>query len=227
MILSISQPTLYPWIGFFDIIKKSDTFVFLDDVQFNRHGWQQNNRIKDPNSEQEVWLNIPVKKTNLDTKINEIKIDNSQKWKRKHIRALETCYGTNFKQIDWLTELFSKDYETLSSFNIDFIERCCKYLGIKTKLILSSTLNISGEKTEKLVNICKSLSADSYLSTIGTKEKYLKNEEHKFENVGIEVIYHDYTHPVYSQRGKKFLDHLSILDLILNMGSESKNFFKD
>ena len=51
MILSISQPTLYPWIGFFDIINKSDTFVFLDDVQFNRHGWQQNNRIKDPNSE--------------------------------------------------------------------------------------------------------------------------------------------------------------------------------
>ena len=175
MILSISQPTLYPWIGFFDIIKKSDTFVFLDDVQFNRHGWQQNNRIKDPNSEQEVWLNIPVKKTNLDTKINEIKIDNSQKWKRKHIRALETCYGTNFKKIDWLTELFSKDYETLSNFNIDFIERCCKYLEIKTNLILSSTLNIHGEKTEKLVNICKSLSADSYLSTIGTKEKYLKN----------------------------------------------------
>ena len=92
-------------------------------------------------------------------------------------------------------------------------------------MILSSTLNIPGEKTEKLVNICKSLSADSYLSTIGTKEKYLKNEEHKFENVGIEVIYHDYIHPVYSQRGKKFLDHLSILDLILNLGSESKNFF--
>lgn len=225
MILSISQPTLYPWIGFFDIINKSDTFVFLDDVQFNRHGWQQNNRIKDPNSEQEVWLNIPVKKTNLDTKINEIKIDNSQKWKRKHIRALETCYGTNFKQIDWLTELFSKDYETLSNFNIDFIQRCCKYLEIKTNLILSSTLNIPGEKTEKLVNICKSFSTDSYLSTIGTKEKYLKNEEHKFENVGIEVIYHDYIHPVYSQRGKKFLDHLSILDLILNLGSESKNFF--
>jgi len=225
MILSISQPTLYPWIGFFDIIKKSDTFVFLDDVQFNRHSWQQNNRIKDPNSEQEVWLNIPIKKTNLDTKINEIKIDNSQKWKRKHIRALETCYGTNFKKIDWLTELFSKDYETLSNFNIDFIERCCKYLEIKTNLILSSTLNIHGEKTEKLVNICKSLSADSYLSTIGTKEKYLKNEEYKFENVGIKVIYHNYKHPIYSQRGKKFLDHLSILDLILNLGSESKNFF--
>ena len=133
----------------------------------------------------------------------------------------------DLKVLSPFVDKINEYYETLSSFNVDFIERCCKYLEIKTKLILSSTLNIPGEKTEKLVNICKSFSTDSYLSTIGTKEKYLKNEEHKFENVGIEVIYHDYTHPVYSQRGKKFLDHLSILDLILNMGSESKNFFKD
>ena len=66
MIIAISQPTLYPWIGFFDIIEKSDIFVFLDDVQFNRHGWQQNNRIKDPKSDEEVWLNIPIKKANLE-----------------------------------------------------------------------------------------------------------------------------------------------------------------
>ena len=79
MILAISQPTLYPWIGFFDIIEKSDIFVFLDDVQFNRHGWQQNNRIKDPKSDEEVWLNIPIKKASLENNINETKIDNSKK----------------------------------------------------------------------------------------------------------------------------------------------------
>ena len=227
MILSISQPTLYPWIGYFDIIKKSDIFVILDDVQFNRHSWQQNNRIKDPNLDQEVWLNIPVKKAKLDTNINEIKIDNSQKWKRKHIRALETCYGINFKQMDWLNNLFSKDYEILSNFNIDFIEKCCNYLEIDTKIIYSSTLNITGEKTEKLLNICKLFSADSYLSTIGTKEKYLKNEEYLFKDVGIKVMYHDYHHPKYTQRGKNFLDYLSILDLILNLNEKSKNIFKE
>ena len=226
MILAISQPTLYPWIGFFDIIEKSDIFVFLDDVQFNRHGWQQNNRIKDPKSDEEVWLNIPIKKANLENNINEIKIDNSKKWKRKHVRALETCYGTNFKGMDWLVNLYSKEWENLSSFNIEFIEKCCKYLEIDTKLICSSTLNVSGKRTEKLVNICKIFSADSYLSTIGTKENYLEEVEYMFKDVGIKVMYHDYLHPTYSQRGKKFLDHLSILDLILNLGNESKKIFR-
>ena len=59
------------------------------------------------------------------------------------------------------------------------LEKCCKYLEIDTKLICSSTLNVSGKRTEKLVNICKIFSADSYLSTIGTKENYL--EENKEE----------------------------------------------
>ena len=47
-----------------------------------------------------------------------------------------------------------------------------------------------------------------------------------FKDVGIKVMYHDYLHPTYSQRGKKFLDHLSILDLILNLGNESKKIFR-
>ena len=64
------------------------------------------------------------------------------------------------------------------------------------------------------------------MSTIGTKENYLEEAEYMFKDVGIKVMYHDYLHPTYSQRGKKFLDHLSILDLILNLGNESKKIFR-
>jgi len=226
MIVAITQPTLYPWIGYFDIIRKSDILVFLDDVQFNRHSWQQNNRIKDPKNDEEVWLNIPVKKTDLQTNINEIQIDNSKKWKRKHIRTLETCYGEKFRNMTWLGELYSEEWNNLSEFNIKFIKMCCEYLGINTKFVNSSELDISGKKTEKLVKICKHFSADSYLTTYGTKEYYLENDKHMFNNVNIEVIYHDFKHPEYYQRGKKFLDHLSILDLILNLNEESKKIFR-
>jgi len=226
MIIIITQPTLYPWIGFFDIIKNSDIFVFLDDVQFNRHGWQQNNRIKDPKSNEEIWLNIPVKKTPLNTHIKDIQIDNSKKWQRKHIGTLDACYGKNFKQLEWLQELFRHDWKNLCDFNIEFIKQCCNYLDIKTKFFLSSELDILGTKTEKLVNICKYFNAGIYFTTIGAKDFYLKDDEHLFENEKIKVMYHNYEHPTYTQRGDVFVPYLSILDLILNCGDDSKKFFK-
>ena len=40
------QPLFLPWIGFYDMIDKSNTFVLLDDVQFNTRSWQQRNKIK-------------------------------------------------------------------------------------------------------------------------------------------------------------------------------------
>ena len=85
MIVAISQPTLYPWIGYFDIINKSDTFVFLDNAQLNRKSWQTRNKIKNPTltGDAEIWLNIPVKKSDLSTTINEASIDNTKNWGKK------------------------------------------------------------------------------------------------------------------------------------------------
>ena len=39
----ITQPTYLPWSGYFDLIDRSKTFIFLDDVQFNTRSWQQKN----------------------------------------------------------------------------------------------------------------------------------------------------------------------------------------
>ena len=40
----------------------------------------------------------------------------------------------------------------------------------------------------------------------------------------IEIKYHEYSQPKYKQNGKKFLEKLSILDLLFNEGENSKNF---
>lgn len=222
MIIAISQPTVFPWIGYFDIIKKCDVFVFLDDVQIQKRGWQTRNKIKNPNTNSsEIWLNIPIKKTGLETKINEAQIDNSQDWKNKHIKTLDACYGKNFRDSHWIQEHYKKHWDYLVDFNITFIKNCCQYLDIKTNFKISSELNVSGKRTEKLVNICKKLNADCYLSTIGSKV-YLENEKYFFEKNNIKIIYHDYTHPLYSQRGETFVPYLSILDLILNNEVDSK-----
>ena len=44
--LFISQPTFFPWLGYFDLIDQSETVVFLDDVSFAKQSWQQRNYFK-------------------------------------------------------------------------------------------------------------------------------------------------------------------------------------
>ena len=45
MIISIHQPAYLPWLGYFDKINKSDLFVFLDTVQFQKNSFQNRNMI--------------------------------------------------------------------------------------------------------------------------------------------------------------------------------------
>ena len=39
MICAISQPTFFPWLGYFDLIDQVDNFIFYDDVQIEKQSW--------------------------------------------------------------------------------------------------------------------------------------------------------------------------------------------
>lgn len=226
MMVSISQPTLFPWLGYFDIIKKSDIFVFLDIVKFKKRSWQMRNKLKmiTPEKEVETWIRIPTKIENSDTPIKNVLIDNTQKWKSQHITAFQDLYGNDSKNIKFLNELYEKNWEKLSDFNIEFISKCCEFLEIKTPLYRSSELDVTGKKSELLLQICKKLNASEYLSTVGSKD-YLENDKELFSESKIRINYHEYNHPKYKQKGNKFISHLSILDLLFNEKENSKNFF--
>ena len=92
MVLSILQPSFIPWIGYFDIIRKSDFVIFLDHVQFNKRSWQQRNSIKTPNGN--IFLTVPVHtKGKFHQKINEVKIDNSKNYIDSHLKSIYQNYN--------------------------------------------------------------------------------------------------------------------------------------
>ncbi len=91
---AILQPSYIPWRGYFHQIQKADTFVFYDDVQYDKHGWRNRNRIKTANGP--LWLSIPVAhKGNVvnRTKINEIPIIWNEAWSTKHWNSIRLAYG--------------------------------------------------------------------------------------------------------------------------------------
>ncbi len=91
--IAISQPMYFPWIGLFEQILLSDIFVFYDDVQFSKGSFTNRVQIKTPQGSR--WLTVPIKKSKLNTKINEVYIDNKKNWKESHLSSLKNTYGNH------------------------------------------------------------------------------------------------------------------------------------
>ena len=88
--VSIHQPVYLPWLGFFKKIMSSDIFVFLDDVQYEKNGFQNRNKIRTYDGD--MWLTVPVK-AKSQTLLNEVSIDNSGNWSNKHIKSVFYNYS--------------------------------------------------------------------------------------------------------------------------------------
>ena len=223
MIISIMQPTFMPWAGYFHMIKNSDLFIFLDDVQFNKRSWQQRNKFLQ--LQNEIYLTVPVNsKGKFNQKINDVKINYEQEWKDKHLKVFEYNYKKHpfFNEVfNLITTAYNKDFNELYKLNIFLIDLVKEYLSIKVETKLSSQFNITSTKGDRIIDLLKANGATKYLSPNGSKD-YL-NEGKIFKENNIELKYLDYKCLPYRQlNNKKFISHLSIMDAIFNLGTETK-----
>jgi hypothetical protein len=230
MVISVHQPQYIPWLGYFHKILKSDCFVFLDDVQYKTREFQNRNKIRTKDGW--IWLTVPVvSKGKGRQKISDVRIDNSFHWRKEHLESLKTFYGRSDyfnDNIDFFDTLYSKEWEKLSELNVAIIEYVLIKLDIKTPVYFESALDIKGTKTDRIIEICAKLKADTYLSGAGGRE-YL--EEDKFRESRIKLEYQNFNHPVYSQQFMKdkcdFLPFMSVLDLLFNEGTKSKEILEN
>jgi hypothetical protein len=216
----ILQPSYLPWIGYFDQLYKSDVFVLYDDVQYDKHGWRNRNRIKTPTGVQ--WLTVPVLTHGLSKPANrEVAIDTRQPWGAKHLQALKVNYAraTAFQEIfERLAPVLTRPWTRLIDVTQALLPVLCGLLGIDREIRLSSELGVRGERTQRLVAICEALEANTYLTGDAARD-YL--DESLFAKRGIRLEYHRYSHPVYRQLHGDFVPYLSVVDLLMNHGRDS------
>jgi hypothetical protein len=220
VVIGILQPGYIPWLGFFEQLYKSDVFVIYDDVQYDKGSWRNRNRIKTANGVQ--WLTVPVR-LNFDehSKVNKVRIDNNHDWRKKHFSSIKQSYSKSpfFKKYSPVFEdAFSRPWEYLIDLDMFFINRIKDILGLSRKIVISSSLNISGNRIDRLINICKYYKADVFYEGASGRD-YI--DPTVFLNHGILVRFQDYKHPIYNQLYGDFLPYLSIVDLLFNHGDAS------
>ena len=222
MRVSINQPAYLPWPGYFHRIAISDLHVVLDQVQFEKNGVTNRNKLRTATGW--TWLTVPVKtkgKFGM-LEINMLEIDNTTNWREKHWKTICQYYGkVPFfqKYSPALAKIYARTWERLfdlTNATNDYFR--IEVLGITTPVRYGSELGSEGKKDELILNICRDVGATTYLSGSFGRD-YL--DETKFLQAGIKIEYHDYAYPVYHQYYKPFEPFLSTLDIIMNCGPRS------
>lgn len=219
----ILQPSYVPWRGYFDQIHAADVFVFYDDVQYDRRGWRNRNRIKTPHGTQ--WITIPTKnKGNIASRlrIDEVEILPVNPWARKHYQSIVEAYrkAPHFAYIEPLLEaMFAEEPTMLAPFTMQSTIEIARLLGIEhTRFERSSQIGIQDEPTPRLVKITKAMGCDHYISGPSARD-YL--DESLFADAGIKLEYMRYDYPEYEQLYPPYDPHVSILDLLAMKGPEA------
>jgi hypothetical protein len=221
-IVGILQPGYLPWLGFFEQMLRSDIFVVYDDVQYDKHGWRNRNRVKGPQAP--VWLTVPVRLKGLNKpKINEVKIDPAQtRWAQKHCETL--------RQLSSKAPFFSQYYphiektlklawDRIVDLDMALIRLIADWLGLAPDIVLSSSLGCQAEDpTARLVEICKTVEADIFYEGSSGKN-YL--DLSRFAAAGLQVVFQEYQCRPYPQLYGEFIPYLSTVDLLFNCGPES------
>jgi hypothetical protein len=220
--ITIHQPDFIPYLGFFNKARLCDVLVIGDHVQYSDKGYT--NRVKIKSSNGANWLTVS-NTHRFGQSINEIKIskERDEFWYEKHLKTLQFCYGkTKFfdDYIGKFESVYKKKYELLADLNLDFIKTVLEILGYDVPIKKTSEMNLTKSKNEGIIEICKNLGEDSYLSGMGGK-RYI--DESIFKQNDIKLFFNKYEHPTYNQQFMDlgFIQGLSILDLIFNEGTNS------
>lgn len=217
MVASIHQPDYISYLGYFYKISKSDVFVYLDDCQFsndNMHHW---NRVKTPQGE--CRLKIPVEQ-HLGDLITEVRTRDELGWKEKHLKTIEMNYSKAAYFKDFFPdfkEILLAGYDNLAQMNITVNNEIIRRFGFNVRIMKSSDMELDTVREERVIDIVKTVGADTYLSGNGARAYQI--EEHFTDN-GISLVYTDYKPITYRQLWPKagFLPYMSVLDYIFNCG---------
>jgi len=221
MIAAIHQPQFLPYLGFFHKVRRSDVLVILDDVHFQKSGFQNRNLIKTPTGGQ--WLTVPVQQ-HFGQRICDVLVGQTSHWRKKHWSSIQANYGRApfFEQFaPSLRDLFlERSDPQLLAVDLDLLRWAMAALGVDIPIRRSSELEVADGQTERLVGICRAVGADTYISGPGGRA-YM--DLSLFEKAGIAVQFQDYAAREYSQLFPQlgFLPNLAVVDALLNVGPEA------
>jgi WbqC-like protein family len=220
--VAVHQPQYFPYPGFFHKLSQVDLFVLMDDVQYDKR-YTNRNRIVD--SHGPIWLTVPINKAQKGLPNMEIEVNNEIPWAKDHWKKILLSYSNSAgfpAYRGFLEQVYQRRWRFLLDLDVETLKATMEWLGIKVPVMRESQLGIHRTGTERIVEVCKAVGADTYVSGTGGRN-YL--DPGLFERNGLKLEYQDYHAVPYPQRlTGQFIPDLSILDMLANVGPKSPGY---
>ena len=219
MKLGVMQPYFFPYLGYFDLINRTDKWVVFDVVQYQKKSWMNRNRVHHPATGWQ-YINAPVVKHNRYSRINEIQVKNSVEIRDKLLSQLEH-YKKRSPYYDLVRQMIvgafaSMHGETLVELNMRTMLAVCEYLGISIDCAVFSDMDVMLPEIHHpgqwALEIATVLNANEYVNPPNGRDIFRVNE---FEERGIVLTFTSLVDFKYNCAPYEFIDHLSIIDLLM------------
>lgn len=224
MVISIIQPCFVPWLGYFEQIALADVFVYLDDVDYAKKDWRNGNQLKSPYGIKNI--GFPVKKCPRHTQLKDVEISYNSNWEDLLFNQIKSWYykSAYYQEIiDMIKPVIYNKYSGLVELNFHLNNVILDYLNIQTPIFFSSDIERqSFGKVERIIEICKHFNRVDVLFDGKKAQEFL--EPSYLLQQGIKLIFQDYQHKPYQQLWGDFVPYMSVLDLLMNHGTNSKEY---
>lgn len=218
--VAIMQPYLFPYIGYWQLLQATDTFVVYDDVNYINRGWINRNRILVNNAP--ALITLPLLQASQNRKINEIDIAPAAQWQKKLLRTVELAYrkAPCFDRVFPLVEqVLGYEERNLAGFLTYQLQTLARFMGLETRIVPSSTVydNAALAAQERILDICRQEGASRYVNAQGGRSLYAPAA---FAETGIDLHFIAMRPLPYGQRAEGFTPYLSIVDALMEVGPE-------
>lgn len=222
--IAIMQPYFFPYLGYWQLLKKVDHFILYDNIKFTKKSWIRRNRIL--LNGKDSLLTLPLKNDSDALDIKERILSDSFLIEREKIlNKIKIAYQKS-PQFETVFPIIEKclryDSDNLFLFIHHSIVTISNYLGITTPILISSTIDMdhSLKNKERVIASCKALSESVYINPIGGIELYDKKD---FYSNGIDLRFIKTGYFEYKQFENDFIANLSIIDVMMFNTSEGIN----
>jgi hypothetical protein len=225
--IAIMQPYVFPYVGYFQLIRATDVFVFYNDVNFIKKGWINRNKIL--SNGKDLIFTIPCLEVSQNKKICDIEVGISEKELGKLLVTIEHSYkkAPFFSEVyPLVSKVLTEGGRYIDQLAMRSVQHVCEYLNISTKLIESKDRygNEVMKREYRLMDICIKENIRDYINPIGGSEIYTKE---CFKEGGINLQFLK-TNPItYRQFNNEFVPWLSIIDVLMFNNKEQVNQYLD
>ena len=209
------QPNFIPWLGYFELMRLADQFVLLDDAQYSKNTWHNRNNLMLKDNSVFCWA-LPLSNIRSSSTFNGLYVNQSAiNFKKLRKLFYQNFAGSkNYYLLEEIINYIQKDELTFAGLNEAILLLIKDCFNITTKIVKASDLNVSGQRSQRIINICKKLGASSYLATKGAQE-YMEKDDFKNLFSG-KIEYFQYTCGYSLKKTKSEQIKLSALDYLLD-----------